>query len=71
MTNSIKFISNGKKIKLNTMYKRYQTNQQAWNEVMSGIKESERRTKICLEMFGQENLIGLSNEKRELFWESI
>ena len=34
----------------------YQTNQQAWDEVMSGIKESERRTEICKEMFGQENL---------------
>ena len=53
------------------MYKRYQTNQQAWDEVMSGIRESERRTKICLEMFGQENLIGLSDEQRELFWNSI
>jgi hypothetical protein len=49
----------------------YQTNQQAWDEVMRGIKESERRTEICLEMFGQENLIGLSDEQRELFWESI
>jgi hypothetical protein len=49
----------------------YQTNQQAWDEVMRGIKESERRTEICIEMFGQENLIGLSDEQRELFWESI
>lgn len=49
----------------------YQTNQQAWDEVMRGIEESERRTEICIEMFGQENLIGLSDEQRELFWESI
>jgi hypothetical protein len=49
----------------------YKTNQQAWNEVMSGVKESERRTNICIEMFGQENLIGLSDEQRELFWQSV
>ena len=49
----------------------YQTNQQAWDEVMRGVKESERRTEICIEMFGQENLIGLSDEQRESFWESI
>ena len=49
----------------------YKTNKQAWNEVMSGIKESERRTKICIEMFGQENLIGLSDAQRDLFWESV
>ena len=49
----------------------YKTNQQAWNETMRGIKESERRTKICIEMFDQENLIGLSDEQRNLFWESI
>ncbi len=49
----------------------YKTNQQCWNEVMQNFKESERRTKICIEMFGQENLIGLSNEQKELFWKSI
>lgn len=49
----------------------YKTNQQAWDEVMQGIKESERRTVICQQMFGQENLIGLTNEQRDLFWESI
>ena len=49
----------------------YQTNQQAWDEVMQNIKESERRTVICQEMFGQDNLIGLTNEQRDLFWESI
>ena len=53
------------------MYRQYQTNQQAWDEVMRGIEESEKRTKICIEMFGQENLIGLSDEQRKLFWESI
>jgi len=49
----------------------YKTNQQAWDEVMQGIKESKRRAQICQEMFGQENLIGLTNEQRDLFWESI
>ena len=49
----------------------YQTNQQAWDEVMQYIKESERRTVICQEMFGQDNLIGLTNEQRDLFWRSI
>lgn len=49
----------------------YQTNQQAWDEVMQNIKESERRTVICQEMFGQDNLIGLTNEQCDLFWRSI
>ncbi len=49
----------------------YKTNQQAWDEVMRGIKESERRTVICREMFGQDNLIGLNDEQRDLFWKSI
>ena len=29
------------------MYRKYQTNNQAWDEVMSNIEESERRTEIC------------------------
>ena len=49
----------------------YQTNQQAWDEVMQGIKESERRTVICQQMFGQDNLKGLSDKQRDLFWNSI
>ena len=49
----------------------YKTNQQAWDEVMQGIKESERRTVICQQMFGQDNLIGLTNEQRDLFWRSV
>ena len=47
------------------------TNHQCWNEVSNSFKESSRRTKICIEMFGQENLIGLSDEQRELFWQSV
>jgi hypothetical protein len=49
----------------------YQTNQQAWDEVMRNIEEAKRRTQICQEMFGQDNLIGLTNEQRDLFWGSI
>ena len=49
----------------------YQTNQQAWNEVMNTITESKRREAICVELFGQVNLIGLSEEQRDLFWKSI
>lgn len=49
----------------------YKTNNQCWNEVSKSIKESNIRTKICIEMFGQENLIGLSDEQRELFWQSV
>ncbi len=53
------------------MYRKYQTNSQAWDEVMSNIKESERQAKICQELFGQENLIGLTTEQRDLFYKSI
>ena len=49
----------------------YKTNQQCWNEVSNSFKESERRTQICIEMFGQENLISLSDDQRDLFWESV
>ena len=53
------------------MYRKYQTNQQAWDEVSRSIDESNIRTKLCIDMFGQPNLIGLSDEQRELFWESV
>ena len=49
----------------------YKTNNQCWNEVSNSIKESNIRTKICIEMFGQENLIGLTDEQKELFWQSV
>jgi len=49
----------------------YKTNQQCWDEVTQSIIESERRTVICQEMFGQDNLIGLSNDQRDQFWSSI
>jgi hypothetical protein len=49
----------------------YKTNQQAWDEVTKSFNESMRRTDICQEMFGQDNLKGLTNEQRDLFWEAI
>ncbi len=49
----------------------YKTNQQAWDEVTRNFIEAKRTTKICVDLFGQENLIGLSDEQRELFWNSI
>jgi hypothetical protein len=49
----------------------YKTNQQAWDEVTRSIIEANRRTEICQELFGQENLIGLTDDQRDLFWESI
>jgi len=49
----------------------YQTNQQAWDEVTRTFIESKRRTKICQDLFGQDNLIGLSNEQKDLYWNSI
>ena len=49
----------------------YQTNQQAWDEVTREYQESIRRTEICRQMFGQDNLKGLTDDQRDLFWKSI
>jgi hypothetical protein len=49
----------------------YQTNQQAWDEVMETACRFERQQQKCREMFGQDNLIGLTNDQRDLFWKSI
>ena len=49
----------------------YLTNQQAWDQVTEAYDESIRRTDICKEMFGQENLIGLTNEQRDRFWSAV
>jgi len=49
----------------------YQTNSQAWDEVMQGIAESERHTKIIQEMFGQDNLKGLSEDQRAAFYRAL
>jgi len=53
------------------MYRQYQTNQQAWDEVMNSFKEDKRQTVICQEMFGQDNLIGLTEEQKQSFWKAI
>ena len=50
---------------------KYQTNNEAWDEVTKEFVESKRRTKICQSLFGQDNLIGLTVEQRDLFWETI
>ena len=50
---------------------RYLTNNEAWDEVTKEFVESNRRTKICQSLFGQDNLIGLNDEQRDLFWETI
>ena len=50
---------------------RYLTNNQAWDEVTKEFVESKRRTKICQVLFGQDNLKGLTNEQRDIFWETI
>lgn len=57
--------------KINNMYRQYKTNQQCWDEVTNEIIKSKEREKICLQMFGQKNLIGLTKEQRDLFWKSI
>ena len=49
----------------------YKTNQQCWNEVSNSFKESLTNNSFCIEMFGQENLISLSDDQRDLFWESV
>ena len=49
----------------------YQTNQQAWDQVTNAIIEAQERTVICQQLFGQDNLIGLTDAQRDLFWESV
>ena len=49
----------------------YKTNQQAWNEVMRNINQLEKDKAMCQKLFGQDNLVGLSNEQRDLFYKSI
>jgi len=49
----------------------YKSRQQCWNEVTKSFRESERRTLICREMFGQDNLIGLTEEQRDKFWSAV
>ena len=49
----------------------YKSRTQCWNEVMQSHREAKRRTAICQKMFGQDNLIGLTEEQRNKFWESV
>ena len=49
----------------------YKTNQQVWDEVTRSIIEARRQTEICQQLFGQNNLKGLTNDQRDLFWKSI
>ena len=49
----------------------YKTNQQVWKEVMQSFKEDERQTAICQKMYGQDNLIGLTEEQKQAFWKAI
>ena len=41
----------------------YKTNQQAWDEVTNGIIKSRKLTKITMELYNQENFIGLTQEQ--------
>ena len=50
---------------------RYLTNNEAWDEVTKEFVESKRRTKVCQSLFGQDNLRCLTDEQRDLFWETI
>ena len=53
------------------MNRKYQTNNEAWDEVTKEFTESKRRTKVCQSLFGQDNLKGLTDAQRDLFWETI
>jgi|VirMetMinimDraft_7_1064189.scaffolds.fasta_scaffold409464_2 hypothetical protein len=48
----------------------YKTNQQAWNEVMSGARKHERTMEIANELFPTNfkriNFIGLNEDQRNL-----
>jgi len=49
----------------------YKTNIQAWQEVMKNIDQADKYKSICQRLFGQDNLVGLSNKQRDLFYKSI
>ena len=54
---------------------KYQTNSQAWDEVTASFRKSEKMTEITLDLYNQENFIGLSEDQRnkvyEVYTESI
>ena len=54
---------------------RYQTNSQAWDEVTATSVKADKLTAITLDLYNQENFIGLSKDQRnkvyEVYTESI
>ena len=53
------------------MTKYYKTNEQAWDEVMKSFNEFEKSKAICQKLFGQDNLIGLTEKQREAYLDAI
>jgi len=49
---------------------RYKTNAQAWAEVTETVRWFERQQQRCREMFGQDNLVGLTKEQKDQFYKS-
>ena len=43
----------------------YKTNQQAWDEVTNEIIKSRKLTEITVELYGQENFIGLTRDQTD------
>ena len=59
------------------MYRRYQTNQQAWDEVTNEIIEQRRRSEVANKLFPlpngelRTNFIGLTNEQRDEVYKNL
>jgi hypothetical protein len=51
------------------MYIKYQTKSQAWEEVMAASRKSDSLTEITLELYNQENFIGLSKDQIDKVYE--
>ena len=51
------------------MYRKYQTNIQAWEEVTAASRKSDSLTEITLELYNQENFIGLSKDQIDKVYE--
>lgn len=47
----------------------YKTNQQAWDEVTNEIIKSRKLTEITVELYGQENFIGLTRDQTDRVYE--
>lgn len=52
------------------MYK-YKTRQQAWNEVMENVRRAKIAEALCLKLFNQPNLKGLTTEQYDLFYSKV